>query len=50
MVAVIVKEDGSEEIGVLPENWEEEEAFDEEWTVIIGDDYTMQTRDTWNED
>jgi len=50
VVAVIIKEDGSEQIGIVPENWEEEVEFDEGWTVIIGHDYTMQTRDTWNED
>jgi hypothetical protein len=50
VVAMIIEEDGSERIGILPDNWEELMEFDEDWTVIIGDDYTMQTRDTWNED
>ena len=50
VVALVVKEDGSEQIGDLPENWEEEVEFDEEGTVIVGDDYTTQTRDAWNED
>jgi len=45
-VAMITVGDGSERIGVLPENWEEVVEFDEDWTVIIGDDDTMQSRDT----
>ena len=49
-VAMTIMDDGSERIGALPENWEEVVEFDEDWHVIIGDDYTMQTRDTWNED
>ena len=50
VVAMIIMEDGAERIGVLPDNWEELMQFDEDWTVIIGDDETMQNRDTWNED
>ena len=50
VVAMIIDSDGSERIGVLPDNWEELYEFDDELTVIVGDDYTMQTRDTWNED
>jgi hypothetical protein len=46
---MIIMEDGAERIGVLPDNWEELMQFDEDWTVIIGDDETMQNRDTWNE-
>ena len=49
VVAMIIMEDGAERIGVLPDNWEELMQFDEDWTVIIGDDETMQNRDTWNE-
>ena len=49
-VAMIIMEDGSERIGVLPENWEEVVEFDEDWRVIVGDDFAMQARHTWNED
>jgi len=53
VVAMITYPDGWERIGILPENWDDELhviEFDNELNVIIGDDYTMQTRDTWSED
>ena len=50
VVAMLTVPDGLERIGILPDNLEDLYEFDDELNVIIGDDYTMQTRDTWNED
>ena len=44
-VAMIIMDDGSERIGVLPENWEGVVEFDDDWHDIIGDDDTMQSWD-----
>ena len=42
---MVIDPDGSERIGILPDNWDGLYEFDDELTVIIGDDDTMQTKD-----
>ena len=49
VVAIITDPDGSMRIGILPDNWEDLIEFDDELTVLIGDDGTMQARDAWND-
>ena len=40
--------DGSERIGIAPDNWDELYEFDDEISVLVADDETMQDIDRDN--
>ena len=48
VVLMISYPDGSERIGIAPENWDELYEFDDEISVLVADDETMQYMDRDN--
>ena len=48
VVLMVSFPDGSERIGIAPDNWDELYEFDDEISVLVADDETMQDMDRYN--